>query len=98
MLVSNKRKTIELINAYENFKILIGKGSFGKVYLGRHKVTGKLVAFKVIKYDKFGIPIEAVREIGTLKGIDHENIVKLLDIFYTNNKVILVFDYIPNNL
>jgi serine/threonine protein kinase len=56
---------------YEPLNQKVGEGSFGKVFAAKVKATGKLVVFKIINYDQFGITAETVREIGILKGIDH---------------------------
>jgi len=34
-----------------NFKMVIGRGTFGKVFLGELKTTGKLYAIKSIRKD-----------------------------------------------
>jgi negative regulator of PHO system len=57
------------------------------------------VAFKEIKYDRHtGITQEALREVTILRGLNHPNIIKLLDVLYASSKVTLVFEYIPHDL
>lgn len=67
---------------------LLGEGSFGKVYLMRHKVERCLVCVKVIKIKN--IPKkerEACRmEVGLLKRLNHPNIVGYRDSFLGKNK------------
>lgn len=72
---------------YESIRIL-GEGSFGKVYLMRHKATRKLVCTKVIKIKN--VPKkerEACRmEIKLLQKLQHPNIVGYKEDFYSRNR------------
>lgn len=45
-----------------------------------------------------GVPSTAIREIALLKELSHENVVKLLDIFCRPNKLVLVFEFLENDL
>jgi len=73
----------------------LGEGTYGKVYKARCSRTGKAVAMKKMKLDaeEEGIPSTAIREIALLKELSHENVVKLLDVFCTMNKLTLVFEF-----
>ena len=56
----------------------IGKGTFGKVKLGVHNLTGEKVAVKILEKDKIQDvnDVERVaREIHILKMIRHPNII-----------------------
>ncbi len=56
----------------------IGKGTFGKVKLGNHNLTGEKVAVKILEKDKIQdvSDVERVaREIHILKLIRHPNII-----------------------
>eukprot|EP00931_Biecheleriopsis_adriatica_P076669 TRINITY_DN50357_c0_g1_i1.p1 TRINITY_DN50357_c0_g1~~TRINITY_DN50357_c0_g1_i1.p1 ORF type:complete len:1373 (+),score=271.71 TRINITY_DN50357_c0_g1_i1:149-4267(+) len=74
---------------------LIGQGCFGKVYKGRRRYTGQVVALKFIS--KRGKPEkdqENLRlEIGILQRLDHENIIRLLDSFETETDFVVVTEF-----
>jgi calcium-dependent protein kinase len=58
---------------------MIGKGAFGKVILGVHKLTGKYVAIKTIEksYMKEEYSRRKVfQEVYILKKIRHSNVIK----------------------
>jgi cyclin-dependent kinase 2 len=59
-----------------------------------------MVALKRIRLDSEadGVPSTAIREISLLKELDHLNIVKLLDIIHTDNKLFLVFEFLNQDL
>lgn len=40
------------------------------------------------------MPSTALREISLLKELDHENIVRLLDVVYGDHKLYMVFEYL----
>jgi len=48
--------------------------------------------------DNEGIPSTALREISLLRGLNHPNIVPLLDIILEHNKIILVFEFMQQDL
>lgn len=79
---------------------LLGEGTYGKVYKARSVSNGKAVAMKKMKLDseEEGVPSTAIREIALLKELSHENIVELLDVFCTTSKLILVFEFLDNDL
>lgn len=74
----------------------IGEGTFGKVKLGRHCVTGERVAIKILEKDKICdvSDVERVaREIHILKLIRHPNIVQLYEIIETPKQLYLIMEY-----
>lgn len=83
-----------------------GEGTYGVVYKAKNKVTGKNVALKRIKLEKFynkggdseGVPSTAIREISLLKGLRHSSIVELLDVMYATDKLYLVFEFLDLDL
>ena len=70
-----------------------------QVFKGRNRQTGELVALKEIHLDsEEGTPSTAIREISLMKELKHENIVSLHDVIHTENKLMLVFDYMDKDL
>merc|ERR1719482_2163669 len=45
-----------------------------------------------------GVPSTAIREIALLKELSHQNVVRLLDVFCRPNKLVLVFEFLENDL
>lgn len=65
----------------------LGEGTFGKVRLGTHTLTGEKVAIKILEKDKIldKADIERVtREIQILKIVRHPNVIQLYEIIETN--------------
>ena len=81
-------------------KVLLGEGTYGKVYKARSVRTGEAVAMKQMKLDaqKEGVPSTAIREIALLKELVHPNVVRILDVFCNPNKLVLVFEFLENDL
>ena len=82
------------LGAMENYHVieLVGEGSFGKVYKGRRKHTGQIVALKfIVKQGKTEKDIKNLRqEIEILRHLRHENIIQMLDTFETKTKFVVV--------
>jgi MAP/microtubule affinity-regulating kinase len=81
---------------YYRFVKLIGKGAFGKVMLGVHKLTGKQVAIKIIDKDHLQDDFsrkKLLREIYILKKIKHINVIRLLEVFENSKQVLMVMEY-----
>ncbi|KAK8754021.1 hypothetical protein OTU49_008311, partial [Cherax quadricarinatus] len=74
----------------------IGEGTYGVVYKAQDRVTKRIVALKKIRLENEadGVPSTALREISLLKELDHENIVRLLDVVYGDRKLYMVFEYL----
>jgi len=93
-LVSTERKEKLLGNQYKVTEV-IGEGAFGKVKMGEDTKTHQKVAIKILnlKMMKPSDVESAHREIKILKQIVHKNIVKLLDVFETENRLYLVQEH-----
>lgn len=78
----------------------LGEGTYGVVYKGKHKRTGKIVALKKIRLEseEEGVPSTAIREISLLKELYHPNIVLLEDVLMEPNRLYLVFEYLTMDL
>lgn len=85
---------------------LIGEGSFGKVYLALHAVTGELMAVKQVEipnvakgteFDKKkNTMITALKhEIELLQGLRHKNIVQYLGTSNDENHLNIFLEYVP---
>ncbi|TPX18658.1 uncharacterized protein E0L32_002515 [Thyridium curvatum] len=69
------------------------------VFKGRNRQTGELVALKEIYIDsEEGTPSTAIREISLMKELQHENILALHDVIHTDNKLLLVSEFMDQDL
>ena len=74
---------------------LLGKGAFGKVNLGMHKLTGKLVAIKSIKKARLtdnASRAKVMKEYSILKNLRHKNIIRLYESFETEKHILIVME------
>ena len=72
---------------------MIGEGSYASVYLGKSIETGENVAVKVIDKKIFlnAYNLKNIQsEIDIMKMVDHENIVRLYDIYQTANNMYII--------
>jgi hypothetical protein len=87
----------ELLHELDNYAFLkvIGKGTYGKVVLSRHRKTGELFALKCLKKEEIrGRNITNLKnEKAILEKISHPFIAKLHCTFQTVDKVYFVFQY-----
>ena len=77
---------------------LLGKGSFGQVYLVKHTSSGKLYAMKALNKEKFmskNLLKYAVTERNVMSYSHHPFIVGLYYAFQTSSKLFLILDYCP---
>ncbi|XP_009887773.1 PREDICTED: aurora kinase B-like [Charadrius vociferus] len=88
------------IFSLDNFEIewLLGKGSFGTVYLARERSSEFLVALKVIyksRVEKNGLEHQLWREIEIQGRLRHPNILRLYNHFHDQQRVFLILEYAP---
>ncbi|KAL4922325.1 kinase-like domain-containing protein [Aspergillus aurantiobrunneus] len=77
----------------------LGEGTYATVYKGRNCQTGEMVALKEIHLDsEEGTPSTAIREISLMKELHHDNVLSLYDVIHTENKLMLVFEYMDQDL
>ncbi|GBE59566.1 kinase domain containing protein [Babesia ovata] len=70
----------------------LGEGSYGKVYFVRNEFTGEESAFKrMLLHKTGGISPAIMREIHSLKILNHENVIKLNKVYIGDCRVYLSF-------
>ncbi len=84
---------------------LIGKGTFGRVYLGMNITTGELIAVKQVEVnakaagtdkDKIKELVKSLdQEIDTMQHLDHPNIVQYLGCERKEFSISIFLEYIP---
>jgi len=77
------------------FGRIIGKGAFGKVNLGLHILTGRIVAIKSFNKTKFidqKYREKIFNEIELMSNLKHFSVVKLLDTFETEKYILIVME------
>uniref|UniRef100_A0A8C5MHK3 non-specific serine/threonine protein kinase n=1 Tax=Leptobrachium leishanense TaxID=445787 RepID=A0A8C5MHK3_9ANUR len=86
------------MNRYTTIKQL-GDGTYGSVLLGRSVESGELVAIKKMKR-KFYSWEECMdlREVKSLKKLNHANVIKLKEVIRENDHLYFVFEYMKENL
>ncbi|TNN72519.1 Serine/threonine-protein kinase 36 [Liparis tanakae] len=87
------------MNSYHVLEV-VGEGSFGRVYKGRKRCTGQVVALKFMP--KLGRSEKELRslktEIEIMRGLQHPHIVQLFDSFETETEVVVVTEYAEGQL
>lgn len=77
----------------------LGDGSFGVVSKAMHTTTGEIVAVKKMK-QRFGSWEECLqlREIQSLRRLQHQNIIKLKEVVRENTELFLIFEFMDLNV
>ncbi|XP_073445259.1 serine/threonine-protein kinase ICK isoform X2 [Dendrobates tinctorius] len=86
------------MNRYTTIKQL-GDGTYGSVLLARTTESGELVAIKKMKR-KFYSWDECInlRELKSLRKLNHANVIKLKEVVRENDHLYFVFEYMKENL
>ena len=74
----------------------MGEGTFGKVRLGTHILTGEKVAVKVLEKSKIKDKkdVERIsREIKILKKLHHPNVVQIYEIIETEKELFMIMEH-----
>ena len=74
---------------------MLGRGAFGKVNLGMHKLTRKLIAIKSINKEYLSEEKQRskiMHEVGILLKLRHNSVVKLYETFETRRHIMLVME------
>ncbi|PWN34310.1 Pkinase-domain-containing protein [Meira miltonrushii] len=84
---------------------LIGKGTYGRVYLALNATTGEMIAVKQVELPRTasdrednrqkGVVAALKSEIETLKDLDHPNIVSYLGFEETRSNLSIFLEYVP---
>lgn len=79
---------------------VLGEGTYGKVQKARCRQTRNFRALKQMKIGnrEEGVPSTAIREIAILKELNHDNIVRLFDVFCKPGELVLVFEIMESDL
>eukprot|EP01135_Chromosphaera_perkinsii_P003620 Nk52_evm29s249 gene=Nk52_evmTU29s249 len=75
----------------------IGEGSFAKVKVARHTITGKQVAIKILDKKKIKdkyIIRNMYREAFLLRRIWHPNVIRLYEVFETSDQYFMVMEHV----
>ncbi|XP_060207770.1 cyclin-dependent kinase F-4-like isoform X2 [Lycium barbarum] len=85
----------------ERYQIIkeVGNGTFGNVWRALNKQTGEVVAIKKMKKNYYSWE-ECInlREVKSLRKMNHPNIVKLKEVVRENDILYFVFEYLECNL
>ena len=89
---------------HERFEIseVLGEGTYGVVYKAKDVRDGVIKALKKVRLEDEdeGVPSTTLREISSLKELEHPNIVRLLDVIYKplQKRLFLIFEFFPFDL
>jgi len=77
----------------------LGDGTYGSVLKALNKSTGEVVAIKKMKkaFSSWNECMQ-LREVQSLKKLNHSNIVKLKEVIRENDELFFVFEYMSENL
>lgn len=98
LMVLNKSGTIYQVRQIVNAGKTIGSGTYGKVHLGLHILTGERVAVKIIEKLKLSHnDLQRVyREISILQKIMHPSLIQLYEIIETDKSLLFITEYMQN--
>ncbi|EEB08275.1 cmgc/cdk/pitslre protein kinase Ppk23 [Schizosaccharomyces japonicus yFS275] len=103
--ILNQSGQLHSCDSIDSYEVLnkIEEGSYGIVYRARDKRNKNIIALKKVKLEKDyveGFPITSLREIQSLKLVQHDNIVKLLDVVTgrSGKDVYLVMEFMEHDL
>lgn len=78
----------------------LGQGTYGVVFRCEDSHTGQSVAMKKISEQRpeEGVPSIAIREIALLREVQHPNVVALLNVLPRDRELMLIFEYVDQDL
>ncbi|XP_060691101.1 NUAK family SNF1-like kinase 1 [Hemiscyllium ocellatum] len=77
----------------------VGRGAYGKVQKALETATGRTVAIKSVRKDKFQEELDRIhiqREMEIMSSLNHPNIIRIYEVFENKDKIIIVMDYCSN--
>ncbi|CAK65973.1 unnamed protein product (macronuclear) [Paramecium tetraurelia] len=96
-MIEDKSKIQKRVQKYSYFlNDILGEGYSSSVYKGINYITNQVVAIKVINFSTLTTPISQTllkNEIAILKQLDHENLMKVYEIFETKNNTYIICEY-----
>ncbi|TDH70971.1 hypothetical protein CCR75_004236 [Bremia lactucae] len=94
-LIYTKEATM---NRYKVTKQL-GDGTYGSVHKAINRQSGEVVAIKQMKNKYYSWnECMQLREVNSLKKLNHPNIIKLKEVIRENDELFLIFEYMECNL
>eukprot|EP00929_Paragymnodinium_shiwhaense_P087318 TRINITY_DN47541_c0_g1_i1.p1 TRINITY_DN47541_c0_g1~~TRINITY_DN47541_c0_g1_i1.p1 ORF type:complete len:1263 (+),score=275.36 TRINITY_DN47541_c0_g1_i1:85-3873(+) len=94
---SGSRKASQVHHALDFYATgkLIGRGGFGKVNVGVHKLTEELTAMKLCERRRVAEAKKCLRqEVSVLKRLNgHANVIQLFEVIETSQHVVLVMEF-----
>ncbi|KAK7204400.1 kinase-like domain-containing protein [Myxozyma melibiosi] len=103
-LLKFKPRPIQSCRSVENYERLnhIDEGTYGVVFKGREMHTNQIFALKKLKLEKNsqGFPITSLREIRTLRAIEHQNVVRIEELVVGGSldQIYIVMEYVDHDL
>jgi male germ cell-associated kinase len=85
----------------DKYKIVknMGDGTYGTVYKAENRETGEIVAIKKMKRKyKNWDECMSLREVKSLRKMNHPNLVRLKEVVQVKDELLLVFEYMELNL
>ena len=79
---------------------ILGKGAYGKVYLGMNKRNGKMIAVKQVRLSDSETKAQLkniMNEIELMKHLKHQNIVEFLGMDKSATRLNILLEYVPGN-
>ena len=84
-----------MLGIFYDYSKIIGEGSFGKVYIGEHRITKKQVAIK----QNTDVPQFLLHESKIMRNLQtHKNIPKIIWYGSLNNKPTLIMELLNISL